>query len=208
MRARWQFVGAGQALRKSNAEKDAVQRCWALLTERALYYRRQRGLAEKASVAVLVQQLVMADVSSAVVFGADPRAGERDQVVINATWGLGESLVGGIVTPDLYVVSKAGLEIISRQVSEKTLMTVARPEGTQVAVPRCMRIEPALNDAQITELARRALSLETRQGWAVDLECAYQNNQLYLLQCPPSRPYPKVAIFCYNQAISSKGAYQ
>jgi len=169
-----------------DAVANAVQRCLASArTERAIHYRRSHGLGDKANVAVLVQQLVMADVS-AVVFSADPRTGERDRVVINATWGLGESLVGGTVTPDLYVVQKSDLEILSRQITEKTCMTVARPEGTrEVPVPRCMQKEAALKDTQITALARLALTLETSQGWPVDLECAYQNGHLYLLQCRP-----------------------
>ncbi len=168
------------------AVAEAVQRCWAsALTERALCYRRRQGLAQDANVAVLVQQLVMAD-ASAIVFSADPRTGARDRVVINATWGLGESLVGGTVTPDLYVVRKSDLEILSCQVSDKMWMTVARPEGTrEVPVPRCMRSEPSLDDAQITALARLALTLEKTQRWPVDLECAYQGGRLYLLQCRP-----------------------
>jgi phosphoenolpyruvate synthase/pyruvate phosphate dikinase len=121
-----------------------------------------------------------------VVFSADPRTGERDRILINATWGLGESLVGGTVTPDLYTVRKADLQVLSCHIADKTCMTVARPEGTrEVPVPRCLRTEPALDDAQITALARLALTLETTQGWPVDLECAYQRGHLYLLQCRP-----------------------
>jgi pyruvate,water dikinase len=164
----------------------AVQRCLASAqSERALYYRHSRGLAEQANVAVLIQQLVMADVS-AVVFSADPRTGGRDTVVVNATWGLGESLVGGTVTPDLYVVRKSDMAIVSRQVADKENMTVARPEGTcEVPVPQCMRTEPALDDVQIIALAQLAVALEQSQGWPVDLECAYQQDRLYLLQCRP-----------------------
>lgn len=164
----------------------AVQRCLASArTERALHYRRSHGLSDRASVAVLVQQLVMADVS-AVVFSADPRTGDPARVLINASWGLGESIVGGTVTPDLYVVRKRDLHILSREISNKTCMTVARPNGTlEVPVPGCMQVEPALKDEQVRQLARLAHKLEDHQGWAVDLECAYQADQLYLLQCRP-----------------------
>ena len=168
----------------------AVRRCLASArTPRAQHYRRALGLPEEADVAVLVQQLVVADVS-AVVFSADPRTGARDCaqdcVVINAAWGLGESLVGGTVTPDLYVVRKRDLAIISRQIAEKTTMTVASPEGTrEVPVPSCMQREPALDAARIKALADLARTLEANQGWPVDLECAYQGDRLYLLQCRP-----------------------
>jgi len=170
----------------SHAMMRAVQRCLASVqSERARHYRSAHGLGQEANIAVLVQQLVMAD-SSAVVFSADPCTGARDRVVINATWGLGESLVGGTVTPDLYVVRKADLAILSHQIALKTQMTLAHPEGTrEVAVPQCMQREPALDDAQIQKLARMARALEANQGWPVDLECAYQDKRLYLLQCRP-----------------------
>ena len=119
------------------AVTEAVQRCWAsALTERAVHYRQQHGLSTEVGVAVLIQQLIRADVS-AVVFSADPRTGDRDQIVINATWGLGESLVGGLVTPDLYFVRKTDLTILERQVAAKLCMTVPGENGTrEVAVPR------------------------------------------------------------------------
>jgi pyruvate,water dikinase len=176
------------------AVADAIHRCLASAhSERARHYRRAHGLTAEARVAVLVQQLVMADVS-AVVFSADPRTGERDCVVINATWGLGESLVSGTVTPDLYLVRKTDLAIITRQIADKALMTVAQPAGTrEVSVPRCLRCEPALTETQITALARLALTLEQTEGWAVDLECAYQAGQLYLLQCRPITTLERIA---------------
>jgi phosphoenolpyruvate synthase/pyruvate phosphate dikinase len=83
----------------------AVARCWASgRNERALAYRRQRGLAlDSVRVAVLVQQLVLADFS-AIVFSANPATGDRSEVVATASWGLGESLVSGTVTPDTWMV--------------------------------------------------------------------------------------------------------
>ena len=83
-----------------------------------------------------MQQLIPADVSS-VVFSANPVTGSRDEVMINASWGLGESIVGGTVTPDTYVVRKADMAIVSRQIAEKRQMTVMVPGGTrEVDVPR------------------------------------------------------------------------
>ena len=138
----------------AEAVAAAVARCVASArTERALHYRRLHGLGEETSVAVLVQQLVVAD-ASAVVFSADPCSQNRDHVVINATWGLGECLVSGLVTPDMFVVEKASLCIIERRLAKKTLMTVTCPEGTKdVPVPRCMQRDASLSDAQILRLA-------------------------------------------------------
>ncbi|HNT76061.1 MAG TPA: PEP/pyruvate-binding domain-containing protein [Anaerolineae bacterium] len=164
----------------------AVRRCLASArTPRAQHYRQAHGLPTEADVAVLVQQLVAADVS-AVVFSADPRTGARDRVVINATWGLGESLVGGTVTPDLFVIRKRDLAILTQQIAEKTRMTIAAADGTrEVPVPGFMQRESSLDAAKIKALAELARALEAGQGWPVDLECAYQGDRLYLLQCRP-----------------------
>jgi len=152
-----------------------------------LAYRRARGLhLEGQGLAVLVQALIVADVA-AIVFSADPRTGRRDQVVINATWGLGESLVAGTATPHGYVVARVPhLAIVDRQVGDPGRMTVAGPSGTyEVRVPPHLRALPALTDAQIAELARLACQLEAALGYPVDLECAYRDGQLALLQCRP-----------------------
>ena len=166
---------------------EAVVRCWvSSRSAGALAYRRGQGLTtEGIRLAVLVQQLVAADVA-AVVFSADPVTGDRDQIVINASWGLGESVVGGTVTPDTYRVRKADLTIAARQLAEKRRMTVLVPGGTrEVAVPRLLRARPALGDERVVELARLGRSLEAATGGPVDLECAYAGGQLYVLQCRP-----------------------
>lgn len=171
----------------ADAILQAVTRCWgSARSERALEYRRQQGLsAERPQIAVLVQQLVAADVS-AVVFSANPVTGNRDEVLINAGWGLGESLVGGTVTPDTFIVSKSDLAVIHRVIADKQRMTISAPHGTrEVDVPRFLRQQATLSDEQAREMAQLALTLETTMGYAVDVECAYAGGQLYLLQCRP-----------------------
>jgi phosphoenolpyruvate synthase/pyruvate phosphate dikinase len=166
---------------------QAVIRCWeSARSEHALEYRRRQGLSiEHVQIAVLVQQLVASDVS-AVVFSANPITGHRDEVVINASWGLGESIVGGTVTPDTFVVRKSDLAVIQRVIADKQRMTVSAPRGTrEVEVPRFLRKEVSLNDEQIIEMAKLALTLETTMGYPVDVECAYTVGKLYLLQCRP-----------------------
>lgn len=165
---------------------EAIARCWASArSERAAAYRRRHGLSSHAGIAVLVQHLVSADVS-AVVFSANPVTGSADEVVINASWGLGESIVGGTVTPDTYVVQKRPLRVGSRTVGDKHRMTVPAPAGTrEVEVPRFLRARPALTDLQAAEMAAMALALERRTGHPVDVECAYEGSRLFLLQCRP-----------------------
>lgn len=169
------------------AVAEAVTRCWASVrSPRAFEYRRRQGLPlDGVRIAVLVQQLIPADVSS-VVFSANPVTGSRDEVMINASWGLGESIVGGTVTPDTYVVRKADMRIVSRQIADKRQMTVMVPGGTrEVDVPRFLRAQPTLSDDEAVEMARLGVTLEGRMGHPVDMECAHHAGQLYLLQCRP-----------------------
>jgi phosphoenolpyruvate synthase/pyruvate phosphate dikinase len=166
---------------------EAIASCWASArTDRALeYYQRHKISPDGIRLSVLVQQLVPAD-TSAVVFSANPLTGSHDEVMINASWGLGESLVGGMVTPDTYVVRKSDLAVVSRNIADKQRMTVLAHQGTQEApVPRQQRNIPAIDDGQATEMARLSITLESVMGWPVDIECAYQEGKLYLLQCRP-----------------------
>jgi phosphoenolpyruvate synthase/pyruvate phosphate dikinase len=166
---------------------QAVTRCWeSARSEYALDYRRQQGLSvERPQIAVLVQQLVAADVA-AVVFSANPVTGNRDELMINASWGLGESIVGGTVTPDTFIVRKSDMQITQRMIADKQVMTVSAPQGThEVEVPRFLRHEASLNDEQVIEMAKLTISLEATMEHAVDVECAYAGGELYLLQCRP-----------------------
>jgi pyruvate,water dikinase len=134
---------------------------------------------------VLVQQLVASDVS-AVVFSANPITGNRDEVVINASWGLGESIVGGTVTPDTFIVHKSDLAVVQGVIANKQRMTVSASGGThEVEVPRFLRNEASLNGEQVLEMAKLALTLEVTMEHPVDVECAYAGGELYLLQCRP-----------------------
>src|SRR5574341_1642908 len=152
---------------------QAVTRCWeSARSEHALDYRRQQGLSvERPQIAVLVQQLVAADVA-AVVFSANPITGSRDEVMINASWGLGESIVGGTVTPDTFIVRKSDSAVVQRIIADKQRMTVSAPGGThEVDVPRILRTTTSLNDEQVIEMAQLALTLETTMEYPVDVEC-------------------------------------
>jgi pyruvate,water dikinase len=166
---------------------QAVTRCWeSAHSEHALEYRRQQGLSvERPQIAVLVQQLVASDVS-AVVFSANPITDNRDEIMINASWGLGESIVGGTVTPDMFIVRKSDLAVINRVIADKQRMTVSVRGGThEVETPHFLRHASSLNDEQVIEMAKLALTLEGTMEHPVDIECAYAMGELYLLQCRP-----------------------
>ena len=155
-------------------------------SDQAAAYRKQQGLdSDDVRVAVLIQQLVPAD-ASAVAFSLNPVTGSTDEVVINANWGLGESVVSGEVNPDMFVVGKSNPEAVTVKISEKSVMTVPMPGGTrEVNVPQMMRRKPALTDAQASELAALCVALEAEMGWPVDIEVAFRDERLYLLQCRP-----------------------
>ncbi len=166
---------------------EAITRCWeSASSERALEYRRRHGIsATHLQLAVLVQELVASDVS-AVVFSVNPVTGNRGEIMINSSWGLGESIVGGTVTPDMFVMRKSDLAVKDRVIAEKKRMTVSAPGGThEVDVPRFLRNEASLTEAQAVEMAQLAITLEATMGQPVDIECAYAGGELYLLQCRP-----------------------
>jgi pyruvate,water dikinase len=177
-----------------NAIAVAVAKCWsAMVDPQVIAYRCQQGLAEHSKAAVIVQQLVDADVS-AVAFGANPITGATTEVVINAAWGLGESLVGGQITPDAYIVNKSNQAVIGREIARKAQMTMRAGQGVTLApVPTARQTSPTLTDPQIAAIARLASALELRYGWPVDIECAYADQCLYLLQCRPITSLPAPA---------------
>lgn len=172
-------------VRGADAVLAAVARCWAAAADPRVHaYRAEHGLAD-AGLAVLVQALVDAD-TAAVVFSVNPTNCAADELVINANWGLGESVVGGLATPDTWILRRSTLTLSRFQLGDKERMTVRTATGThEVAVPRTMRARPCLSDAHVRELAELAVHLESTMGWPVDIECAYTEAGLRLLQCRP-----------------------
>ena len=169
------------------AVTDAIVRCWnSLRNAEAIAYRESAGIAlEGARMAVLVQHLVAAD-TAGIVFSANPITGNRDEVMLNMSWGLGEAVVGGMVTPDTFTVSKGDFKITSETIAEKMTMTVSTPDGTkEVDVPRIMRSAPSASPEQVIEAAKMAAALEEQLGWPVDAEFAFQGDDLFLLQARP-----------------------
>jgi pyruvate,water dikinase len=134
----------------------------------------------------VIMELVAAD-SSGVAFTVNPVTGSRDEVVINASWGLGEAIVSGSVTPDCYVVERGTLRLKQRQVLPKEVMVVPHPDGTSgtlmVPVPPERARRPCITDEQAIEVA----SLRVREGreHEQDIEWAIRDGTLYLLQARP-----------------------
>jgi pyruvate,water dikinase len=165
----------------------AVTRCWASLwTARAVAYRRDRGFAD-APIAVVVQTMAAAEVAG-VLFTAHPMSGATDETVINASWGLGEAIVGGIATPDLFVV-KRGV-IVERTLGTKAkevLPHTGAGAGTYTAdVPADRRERFCLTDGQVLELAELGRRVQEHyDGFPQDLEWAFDGERFRLLQARP-----------------------
>ena len=171
---------------------DAVKRCWASLwTARAIGYRARHDIApQDVSLAVVVQALVPAD-AAGILFTANPLTGARDQVMINAAWGLGEAIVGGQVTPDTVLVDKTSETIMEQQISEKDVMTVRTHEGThEEPVPADRRTKAVLSPAQATELTRVGAQIEHLYGQPMDIEWALQDGDVFVVQARPITALP------------------
>src|SRR5579863_77381 len=174
---------------------DAIKRCWASLwTARAIGYRGRFGIAhEEVSLAVVVQELVLAD-AAGILFTANPLTGERDQVMINAAWGLGEAIVSGLVTPDTVVVDRTSGTITTQQISEKEVMTVCSPEGTrEEPVPVGKRTSAVLTAVQAAQLARIGVRIEERYGRPMDVEWTLHHNRFFIVQARPITALSKTA---------------
>ncbi|GAB4524820.1 MAG: hypothetical protein Fur0018_08730 [Anaerolineales bacterium] len=154
---------------------DAVRRCWAsLFTDRAILYRVQNRFPHReVALSVVVQQMVMSE-KSGILFTADPLTGHRHTLTIDASFGLGEALVGGLVTPDTYHVDKRTGEIVRREISDKEIAIYPLPEGgtRQEEIPATQRHQPALTDEQIRALAELGKHIEAHYGKPQDIEWA------------------------------------
>ena len=174
---------------------DAVKRCWASLwTARAIGYRARNNIAqEDVSLAVVVQALVPAD-AAGILFTANPLIGARDQIMINAAWGLGEAIVSGQVTPDTVVVDKASGTIIKQEIAEKDVMTVRTQIGThEEPVPADRRTQAVLSPAQAAELARIGVRIEDLYGQPMDIEWALRDGRVFVVQARPITALPEPA---------------
>lgn len=175
-------------VRGPGAVLEAVRRCYdSLWSERALRYRALRTGNPRDAMAVVVMALVPSEVSG-VAFTAHPVSGERDRILINSSWGLGEAIVSGRVTPDSFVVHKDTLAVLDRAVFPKEVALYAHPDGqgTIEVTPKPERaIAPSLSDALACEVGRVAVLVERHFGRPQDIEFAIAGGQLQLLQSRP-----------------------
>ena len=163
-----------------------IRKCWAsLFTDRAVIYRLQNGFDHRqVHLAVVVQKMVFPQ-ASGILFTADPVTSNRKVLSIDASFGLGEALVAGLVNADVYKVRDGA--IIDKQIAAKKLAIVAaKASGTQeVAIAPAQQNQPALSDAQILLLAQLGRQIEEHFGAPQDIEWCLADDIMYIVQSRP-----------------------
>jgi pyruvate, water dikinase len=165
---------------------DRIRDCWAsFFSERALFYRSRHGSLDDLGMAVVVQRQLESD-RSGVMFTIDPVRRRRDQMMIEAVWGLGEAVVSGHATPDHYVVSRDGKVKQVRISTQEVAMRADEAGGvTQYELSREQGGARVLTDADLGNLADLGRRLEGHFGAPQDVEFAFEGERLYLLQSRP-----------------------
>lgn len=171
----------------------SIKRCWSsLFTPRAIIYRKEKGFShEDVLISVAVQKLILS-YASGVMFTIEPVSGAEDKIVINASWGLGEAVVSGKVTPDEYIVEKGTLKIIQKNIVKKKMQIVSdQKRGTiWVTIPEKKQDQPVLNDEDIVRLAKYGIQIERHYGVPQDIEWAQDEmGNIYILQARPETVY-------------------
>ncbi len=196
----------------------AVQKCWAsLFNSRAIFYRQENGFDHfKVGIAVPVQRMVQSDVSG-VMFTVDPTNSDRSKILIEAIMGLGEMIVSGDVTPDLYIVDKDSFRIVEKQIKPQEWKLVrnerahAQEPNIKIILTPDEKAAQKISDEDILELARIGWRLENHYKFPQDVEWAKENGAIFVVQTrpittlkeskEPARAEPKI-----NAAILLSGA--
>lgn len=182
---------AGQFVTKLNVCGDeallnAIRECWSSLFREGILTYADAFAVDPRSIrmAVIVQTLVVAE-KSGVMFTAHPVTGDTDKVLIEATYGLGVSTVGGLGHPDRFVIDKKSLGILSRQVSCKEKMIVPSPTGhgtSESTVLNRIKLKQSISDREVNALAQLGLRIESHFGSPQDIEWAIRDSEIFALQ--------------------------
>jgi pyruvate,water dikinase len=182
------FAGQQDTYLNIKGEKSllsSVRDCWAsLFTDRAILYRIQNKIEhEKVFMSVVVQKMVLPEVSG-IMFTADPVSGHRGIISIDASYGLGEALVSGLVSPDLYKFKKSSSHIESKTIAEKKLAIMPEEGGgtKKIEISGEKSTSQVMEDSQIKSLAELGMAIEKHYGCPQDIEWCMENNKLYIVQ--------------------------
>ena len=165
-----------------------VKKCWSsLFTPRAIFYRHEKKLLKtKVSVAVVVQEMVASEISG-IAFTVHPVTKDKNQMIIEAGYGLGEAIVSGSITPDAYVLDKRDFSLLDVNVSEQAKQLLKGPTGgvKWLPVSKGKMGTQKLNGREIVELAKICAQIEKHYKFPCDIEWAYFKGKFYITQSRP-----------------------
>ena len=176
-----------------NEVVEAVQGCWASLFEpRAIFYRVEQGFDHmKVGIAVPVQRMVQSE-AAGVMFTLEPVSNDQSRVVIEAAYGLGETVVSGELTPDLYSVDKKEMVIRDKNIVKQEWQLIMNPSKTdgqenniKMPIPAPDQTKQKLTDEEIVALAKIAMGIENLYQFPQDIEWAKEKGKLYIVQTRP-----------------------
>jgi pyruvate,water dikinase len=166
---------------------NRVRDCWAsLFTPRAIFYREKKKFDHfKVGIAVPVQKLITSEVSG-IAFTVNPVTNEKNQIIIETIWGLGEYIVQGKVTPDQYIVDKNDWKIISENhVSQDVQLIKSSDETKEVSVPKSKQNKQKIDHQTVIKIAKICQKLHNHYGKPQDIEFAIEKGEVYIVQTRP-----------------------
>ena len=185
------FAGQGETFLNVVGETNVLYRirdCWAsLFTPRSIFYQVKKHYDHfKIGVAVPVQKLIQSEVSG-IVFTVNPVTNEKNQIIVETIWGLGEYIVQGIVSPDQQIINKNDWTIISENhVEQKTQLSRSQHETKEIAVPKSKQNKNKINNATAIKIAKIGQKLHSHYGKPQDIEFAIDNKgKLFIVQTRP-----------------------
>lgn len=165
---------------------DSVKKCWAsLFTSRAIIYSKEKGNFEKNSVAVVVQEMINPEISG-VCFTQNPVTKNKNQIVIEAGYGIGEAIVKGMITPDRYLIKKDELIIEDVNIGFQKIVIRQSKEGTKkTKLENEKQYKQKLNGRQMIELSALCKKIEKIYKRPQDIEWTFENNKFNIVQSRP-----------------------
>ncbi len=164
---------------------NAVRACWAsLFTSRAIYYRKKNGFEDKdVLIAVVVQRMVDSQ-KSGIMFTINPTNNDASEMIVEAVYGLGETIVGGQVNPNTFIVKKSDLSVKSREVRKQDwgLFRNEKGENVEKKISEEEQKKQIINDKEILELARLGKKIESHYSKPQDIEWAIEGNDVMIVQ--------------------------
>lgn len=164
-----------------------IRECWAsLYTDRSIYYRKQQKIKEEGlGIAIVIQRMVQSD-KSGIAFSINPLTDNKDSLVIEAVYGLGEYIVQGKITPDYYEVNKGSMEIIKKKINKQEIMLKKTNSKTvETKVKKSIGKKQKISDEEIIRLSLIIKDIEKHYFFPQDIEWAIEKNNIFIIQSRP-----------------------